>query len=222
MRHDWARWTLGKMQNPVRGFLHGGAAVLAVAATVFLIIRAPSATSRIAVAVFGLAMVGLYTASSLYHSVPWSTIWKKRMQRLDHSMIFVLIAGTYTPMAVIALDGVWRLTTLAVAWGIVVVGIGHHLWFPRDNQAVSIALSVTLGWLGIFIIVPVAQRAGLGPVLFAVAGGIVYTVGMVFMVTGRPRLWPKVFSSHELFHVFVIAGSALHFTMHWRYIVPLA
>lgn len=221
MSHEW-RWTLGKMQNPVRGMLHGTAALFAIVATVFLVIRAPSAPSRIAVAIFGLAMVGLYTTSSLYHSVPWSAVWKHRMQRLDHSMIFVLIAGTYTPMAIIALDGTWRWASMAVAWGLVAIGIIQHVVFPRESQALSIALSMTLGWLGIFIIIPVAQAAGLGPVLFAMAGGIVYTVGMLFMVTGRPQMWPRVFSSHELFHVFVIAGSALHFVMHWRYIIPLA
>lgn len=221
MSHDW-RWTLGKMQNPIRGILHGSAAVLAVFATVFLVVKAPSTPSRIAVAVFGLAMVGLYTTSSLYHSVPWNAVWKHRMQRLDHSMIFVLIAGTYTPMAIIALDGAWRWASMSIAWGLVAIGIFQHIVFPRENQAMSIALSMTLGWLGIFIIVPVADRAGLGPVLFAMAGGVVYTVGMLFMVTGRPRMWPRVFSSHELFHVFVIAGSALHFMMHWRYIIPLA
>lgn len=99
------RWTLGKMQNPVRGFLHGAAAVAAVAGTVFLVVRAPSWGLRIGVIVFGVALVSLYTTSSLYHAVPWRETWKKRMQRLDHSMVLVLIAGTYTPVVIATFDG---------------------------------------------------------------------------------------------------------------------
>ena len=101
------RITLGKMQNPVRGFLHGAAAVAALAGSVGLVMRIPTLGGRIAASIFGLSMVALYTTSSLYHSIPWRDRWKKRMQRLDHSMIFVLIAGTYTPIAWIALGG-WR------------------------------------------------------------------------------------------------------------------
>ncbi|MEN8238020.1 MAG: hemolysin III family protein, partial [Actinomycetota bacterium] len=93
------RWTLGKMQNPVRGFLHGTSAIVAVFGTVFLALSSPDWGIRTGAIVFGLAMVALYGTSSLYHAVPWRVEWKQRMQRLDHSMILVLIAGTYTPVA---------------------------------------------------------------------------------------------------------------------------
>ena len=216
------RLTLGKMQNPVRGFLHGTAATASLVGTGFLVGRAPAWPSRIALLVFGLGLAALYTTSSVYHSVPWREPWRRRMQRLDHSMIFVLIAATYTPIAVIVLDGMWRWGTLTIVWGLTVVGIGQHILYPRPEQNFSIALATSMGWVAGVAAVPLARRAGLGAVALAALGGILYTMGMVFLVTNRPRLWPRVFSYHELFHVLVVAASVVHFTMTWRYVVPLA
>jgi hemolysin III len=210
------------MQNPVRGFLHGSAAVLAVAGACALVVRGASLPGRIALAVYGLGLVALYTTSSLYHSIPWRETWRKRMQRLDHAMIFVLIAGTFTPIGAIVLDGWVRIASLGVAWLIALSGVGHHMFISNQRFHLSIGLMVTLGWLSVPLMVPLANRAGLALVIFIAAGGILYTVGMVFVVTQRPRLWPRVFSSHELFHVLVIAASALHFVAIWRYVVPIA
>ncbi|MGD2051895.1 MAG: hemolysin III family protein [Acidimicrobiia bacterium] len=217
------RASLGKMQNPVRGFLHGTAAVAAVVGTAILMLRAPTWPARISVLVFGLGMLALYTASSLYHSIPWREVWKQRMRRVDHSMIFVLIASSYTPIAIIVLDGAWRFGTLIVVWSVATVGIVHKIAMrTADRNAFSIALMVTLGWLAVPIMVPLAQRAGVLAVLLMALGGVLYTVGMVFLVTGWPRLWPRVFSSHELFHVLVVAASSIHYLVAFRYVVPLA
>lgn len=216
------RITLGKMQNPVRGFLHGTAAVTALAASVALVMRIPTLGGRIAGAVFGISMVALYTTSSLYHSVPWREMWKRRMQRLDHSMIFVLIAGTYTPIAWIALDGWMRAATLLVVWTIALVGIAQQSFFPRLENTFGIALMTTMGWLAVFIMIPFFRRAGAGAALLMALGGVLYTVGMVFLVTNKPRLWPRIFSYHELFHVMVVAATSLHFVATWRYVAPLA
>ena len=217
-----ARATLGRMQNPVRGFLHGAAAIAALIGSTALVLRIPSVGGRIAAAVFGLAMVGLYTTSSLYHSIPWRDIWKWRMRRLDHSMIFVLIAGTYTPMAGIVLEGRMRTFTLVIVWTIAAVGVAQQAFFPREHTAFPIALMTTLGWLAVFIVVPLANRAGLAAVALLAGGGLLYTVGMVFLVTNRPRLWPRVFSYHELFHVLVVTATTMHFLATWHYVAPLA
>ncbi len=216
------RITLGKMQNPVRGFLHGAAAVAALAGSVALVMRIPTLGGRIAAAIFGLSMVALYTTSSLYHSIPWRDRWKKRMQRLDHSMIFVLIAGTYTPIAWIALGGWLRAATLLVVWTIALVGIAQQSFFPRLENTFAIALMTTMGWLAVFIMIPFFRRAGAGAAVLMALGGILYTVGMVFLVTNKPRLWPRIFSYHELFHVMVVAATSLHFAATWRYVAPLA
>jgi hemolysin III len=214
------RWTLGKMQNPVRGFLHGAAAVAAVAGTVFLVLRAPNWGLRVGVIVFGVALVSLYTTSSLYHAVPWRNAWKKRMQRLDHSMILVLIAGTYTPVVIASFNGALLWLVLSVVWGTVLVGAAQHLLFPTDKQTFGIALSAAMGWMGLAIGWRFVSELGWAASGLAVLGGAIYTVGMVFLITNRPRLWPRVFSYHEVFHVMVVTASVVHFVMVWRYVLP--
>ena len=216
------RWTLGRMQNPVRGFLHGSAAAAGFVGTIFLLFQAPNWPVRAAVLVFGLAMMALYTTSSLYHSIPWRDRWKKRMQRMDHSMIYVLIAGTYTPVAAIVLDPPWNWIVLAMVWGITIGGVIQKGLFPKVPGWISVMMSTILGWLGIFFFWPMIQRLGWLPVGIVLAGGLLYTVGMVFLVTNRPRLWPREFSYHEVFHIMVVSATSLHYLVIWRYVVPLA
>ena len=210
------------MQNPVRGFLHGTAAGVSLAATIFLLGRGGDAIShRMALAVFGICMVALYTVSTLYHTIPWRGVWKQRMQRVDHSMIFAFIAATYTPFAVIVFDGWLTWATLAMVWGIAVVGIVQLMVFPQAVKGLSVGLNTTLGWLALLLLWPMLQRLPWTAIAFMFLGGFLYTIGMVFMVTRWPRLWPRVFSAHELFHVCVIAGSAAHFFVTFRYVAPL-
>jgi hemolysin III len=214
------RWTLGKMQNPVRGFLHGGAAIAALFGTLFLAWVAPSWGIRIGAIVFGLAMVALYTTSSLYHAIPWREVAKKRMQRLDHSMILVLIAGTYTPVAIAMLDGWFRWLVLAIAWGLVAIGATQHTFFPRDKQTFSMILAISMGWLGAANAWKFVHELGWAGSGLAVAGGLVYSIGMLLLIFNRPRLWPRVFSYHEVFHIMVVTASVIHFVMVWRYVLP--
>ncbi|MGI9665743.1 MAG: PAQR family membrane homeostasis protein TrhA, partial [Acidimicrobiia bacterium] len=190
------RWTLGRMQNPVRGFLHGGAAIAAVIGTAFLVWQAPNWGLRVGVVVFGIAMVALYTTSSLYHGIPWGLDWKKRMQRLDHSMILVLIAGTYTPVAIVALDGWLQWVVLGIAWGAVAIGAIQHTFFPQQEQHFSMALGAGMGWLGLIIGWKFVAELGWTAAILGLIGGAVYTVGMVLLITNRPKLWPRVFSYH--------------------------
>jgi hemolysin III len=218
--HDTiARLTLGRMQNPVRGFLHGTAAMVSVAGAIWLWCRTSGDLPRqLVLLVFGLSLVALYTVSSLYHSVPWRAVWKARMQRLDHAMIHVLIAGTYTPIAALVLDGWWRAAALATVWGIAVIGISQKIFLPNLNHGISIAMQTTQGWLALPLLVPLAHRLPWPALLLAILGGLLYTIGMVFLVTGRPRLWPRVFSYHEVFHVLVVGGSAAHYAMTITYV----
>lgn len=218
---DPTRWTLGKMQNPVRGLLHGTTAVASVFGTIFLVIVAPNWGRRIGVVIFGLALVALYTTSSLYHSVAWRDRWKKRMQRLDHSMIIVLIAGTYTPIIIATLDGPLRWTALTIAWGTVLIGALQHLLFPTEKQGFSMALGTGMGWLGLALAWKFVTELGWTASGLAALGGVIYTLGMVLLVTNRPRLWPRVFSYHEVFHVMVVMASVVHFVVVWRYVLPL-
>jgi hemolysin III len=221
MSRDDQRVTLGKMQNPVRGFLHGAAAASSIAGAIFLWSRGAGDLRRqLPLLIFAASLVALYTTSSLYHSVPWRRCWKARMQRVDHSMIYVLVAGTFTPLAAIVLDGWLRVAALAAVWGIATIGILQKVFVPRVPHGYSIALQTTQGWLGVFFLWPLAQRLPWVALQLAVVGGLSYTVGMVCLVTERPRLWPRVFSYHEVFHVFVVAGSAAHYAMTLWYVAP--
>jgi hemolysin III len=209
------------MQNPVRGCLHGAAAVASVVGAGFLWASSEAWSARLALLTFGGSLVALYTTSSLYHSVPWPGPWRRRLKRLDHSMIYVLIAGTYTPVAVIALDGGLRGAALAAAWGITALGVVQKACWPGLADGFSIALQTVQGWLALPLLF-LADRLPVPALALGLLGGAFYTVGMVLLVTERPRLWPRVFSYHELFHVLVVAGSAAHYAMTLRYVAPLA
>jgi hemolysin III len=219
LNENFKRWTLGKMQNPVRGMLHGTAAVVSLVGTILLIARANNLRAVVAAVIFGAGLLALYTTSSLYHSIPWRDAWKRRMQRLDHSMIFVLIAATYTPIILIILEGAWRWIALTLVWAIALVGIINRMVGSMERHVFSFSLMLILGWLSLPIMFPLAGRAGTAAVVLMAIGGGLYTVGMVFKVTKWPRLWPRVFSAHELFHVFVVAASVLHWTATYRYVM---
>ena len=206
------RVRLGKMTHPVRGFLHGTAAIVSLVGAILITALATGGFGeRMSLLVFGLSLVGLYTVSAVYHSIPWRDAWKDRMQRLDHTMIHVLVAGTFTPVALIGLDGWLTWVTLAVQWGIVAAGALQKFARKNPSRKLSIALSTTQGWLALMLLWPLSWKFPWTALMLLAMGGVFYTAGMVVMVTGRPKLWPRIFSSHEVFHVFVVAGSSVHF-----------
>lgn len=215
------RVTLGRMQNPVRGFLHGGAAVAALAGTIYLVARTWGNTAALVGSlVFGFALLIMYTVSSLYHSIPWGVDWKRRLQRVDHSMIYLVVAGTWTPLAIAGLDGANVWICLGLVWGIALVGIVLKLTLKSVSTGLSVALQLTMGWTVIFWIPQIWSSLGPGAIGFIAIGGIFYTVGTVIFMTKRPRLFPRSFSYHELFHVFVVLASIFHFAAIVRYAVP--
>ncbi len=216
------RITLGKMQNPVRGFLHGGAALFSVAGLVTLAVKTAWHTPRMwSMIVFGVSLIALYTTSSLYHSIPWRETWNSRMQRLDHSMILVLVAGSWTPLAVNALEGTWRIVTLSIVWGLALVGIGQKVFFPKIRVWFSITLAAVMGWFAIVPLPQLGRNLAIGAIVLMFVSGAFYTIGMIAFATKRPRLFPRVFSYHEVFHVLVVAGSVTHFVLLMLYVVPL-
>lgn len=215
------RLTLGKMQNPIRGFLHGGAAVATLVALVFLVIRAwGSAAAIVGALVFGVALLVMYTVSSLYHSIPWGNDWKLRLQRIDHSMIYLVVAGTFTPIAIATLDGVTLAVSLSLLWGIALTGVFLKSLLPGVKTWLSVTLQLAMGWISIAWIPRIVVELGLGAVILILLGGLCYTVGAVIFLTKWPRLMPKSFSYHELFHVLVVTASILHFMAIWVYAIP--
>lgn len=215
------RIQLGRMVNPVRGLLHGSAAVVSVAGMALLMTRSsPDPVRVFSMAIFGVSMVALYTASALYHSVPWRARWKERMQRVDHSMIFLLVAGTYTPIAVNVLSGGWRTVTLSVVWGAAAIGIAQKIVLPRVHPWFSIGLQTAMGWFAIIPFLELVEALSNGAIALMVAGGLSYTIGLILLATERPQLFPRIFSHHEVFHILVVLGSLFHFLMILWYVVP--
>lgn len=201
------------MQNPIRGLLHGSAALVAIVGLAVLIARAADNGAPIlaGVALFGVALVVMFTVSALYHSVPWSERGRLRMQRLDHSLIFVVVAATFTPFALAALDGWTLAAALTLVWGIALVGIILKFVLKSPKTGLSITLQMAMGWSALVWTPWFTAQLGWGAVVLILAGGACYVVGTIIFATRRPRLFPRIFSHHEVFHVLVIAGSGLHF-----------
>lgn len=198
------------MENPLRGVLHGSAAVVSLIGLVTLLTLSPPERLP-ATALFGIALVAMFTISALYHSVPWSHTWKTRMQRLDHSVIFVVVASTFTPLAIAALEGPVLWIGLALVWGIAIVGIVLKFSLDQPRTGLSLGLQMAMGWSALLWLPWFWSQLGWGAVALIGLGGACYTVGAVFFALKRPRLLPHIFGYHELFHVLVIAGAAFHF-----------
>lgn len=224
MPHLPDRWSLGRMQNPIRGLLHGTAALASVAGVAWLLIDSPDGGigRKLSLAVFGMSLVAMFTISTIYHTVPWGLAWKQRMQRFDHSSIFLVVAGSYTPVAVIVLDGWMTWATLLVVWGGAAVGISQIFFFPRETMALSIVLNTTIGAIGVLFTKVLFDRLPITAMGVLAAGGLMYLVGMILLVTNRPRLWPRVFSYHEAMHVLVVAAAATFWFGTWRWVAPFA
>jgi len=215
------RLTLGRMQNPIRGFLHGGAALAAVFGLFVLLDRAWGNTAAaIGSLVFGVAMLAMYTVSTLYHSIPWSAGWKVRLQRLDHSMIFLLVAGTFTPIAIAAIHGAVLVLALTLVWITALTGILLKVFLPNVKTSLSVTLQMVMGWSALVLMPWVLSRLGAGAAVLIVLGGLCYTSGMVIFTAKRPQLFPRTFSYHELFHVLVIGGTTFHFLAVLWYAIP--
>ena len=195
----------------LRGVSHAAAFAIAVLAAPVLIVLAPTATARAAAAVYGAGLCALFGGSAIYHRWRWNPRWRPLLRRVDHSTIFVFIAASYTPIALLVLDGPLRIVILALAWVGAAAGVAFSLvWIdaPRPLQA---AVYIGLGWMAVVAAPQLAQRLPTAPLVLIAAGGVLYTAGAIVYARQRPNPWPRVFGFHEIFHAFVIAAAASHF-----------
>lgn len=217
------RVTLGRMQNPVRGFLHGFAAIAALVGVIALVTRSWGHPWAITGSlIFGLSLIVMFTISSLYHSIPWGTEWKARLQRIDHSMIYLLVAGTFTPIAIAALDGVALGIALGLVWTIALTGVTLKAVMPNVATWLSVTLQLAMGWTAVVWFPQIYTNLGPGALILIGLGGLCYTVGAVIFLTKRPKLFPRAFSYHEVFHVLVVTASVMHFLAVFAYAIPVA
>jgi hemolysin III len=204
----------------LRGVSHQWAFLVSLAAGAALVVLAPSERAAAVGAVYAIALAGMFGASALYHRVPWPPRLLPWFRRLDHSMIFVLIAGTCTPVAVLSLEGVLPVVVLAVLWGGALAGVLMNLVWPGAPRVLDATVYMVLGWVGLLLLPETVRAAGFAPALLFVVGGALYTAGAVVYVRKRPDPSPTVFGFHEVFHLFVIAAALAHFIAIAGFVVP--
>ena len=205
----------------LRGVLHQWALVSFLPLGLGLVIMATSERARIAVAVYALSLVALFGTSTLYHRIRWRSLTVRRwMRRLDHSMIFVLIAGTYTPFALVALHGSLAVAILVAVWGGAAAGVGFNLVWTDSPAWLHAMLYVALGWVAVAAIPHLAAAIGVFALTLVALGGVLYTLGAIVYSAKRPDPRPSVFGYHEVFHSLVIAGALLQYAVIAFWIAP--
>jgi hemolysin III len=210
MSYSDRRHQLQEAVKPLlRGYSHALTTPLALVATVILAVMAAGDVGRqVTVVIYGATMVLLFGGSALYHVGNWSQRTRELLRRVDHSNIFLLIAGTYTPIGFVLLDGWERTGVLGAVWGLSLVGVGIAVSGTKVPRALMTGLYLLVGWVALLAVPAILAKVGIGGALLLVAGGVLYTLGAICYALKWPTLWQRVFSYHEVFHLLVIAASA--------------
>lgn len=200
----------------VNAITHGLGTLLAISALILLVIFATingNSYHIVGCSIFGASLILLYSMSTLYHAVRIPRL-KKIFRALDHSSIFLLIAGTYTPFTLVNLHGSWGWTIFGVVWGMAIVGIILETVTKQKFKKISLALYISMGWLIIVAIKPLLSTVDTGGIILLVSGGLCYSLGVIFYI------WKSLVFHHAIWHLFVLAGSILHFFAVFFYVIP--
>ena len=200
-----------RIREPVNGASHLIGLLLAGAGTILLLRMAQGPGELVAFGVYGATLILLYGASTLYHTLPLPERPLRALRTLDHIAIYFLIAGTYTPVALITLNGRLGWTLLAAVWLIALAGIPFKLFFLDAPVWLSTGTYLAMGYLALVAVVPLAHAVSFPGLAWLVAGGIAYTIGAVIYARQRPDPFPGRFGHHEIWHLLVLAGSGCHF-----------
>jgi hemolysin III len=195
----------------LRGWLHAITSPLALASGIVLIALAPTAPGRVAAAAYAVTSVVLFTTSALYHRGHWSVAAERRLKRLDHANIFLLIAGSYTPFAVLALHGDARVGVLAAIWGTALLGVAFRIFWVNAPRWLYVPLYIGLGWAAAFFVPQLIHGAGVAAFVLIAVGGFIYTAGGLVYGLKRPNPSPRWFGFHEIFHACTVAAFACQY-----------
>jgi hemolysin III len=190
--------------------------VLAVPAGAALLVRAASHGHTVSTAIYVAGLVALYGIGWIYHLLRWTPGARARLRRLDHAVIYVFIAATYTPIAAVGLHNTVGWILLAAAWAGAILGAVAKLVRFEGSRVIGGTMYIVVGWLPIFGIPAFVTRLGVADTVLMFGGGIVYTAGAAVLAARRPDPWPEVFGYHELWHTMVVAASAMHYVLIWR------
>ncbi|WP_019809924.1 PAQR family membrane homeostasis protein TrhA [Saccharomonospora halophila] len=202
----------------LRGHLHFWSFFGAAAAGAVLIVLAAatvSGTAALATSVYGVTVLGVFGVSALYHRRLWSPRAYAWMKRADHSMIFLFIAGTYTPFTLLAMSQPTGYVVLGVVWGGAAAGVALKMLWPGAPRWVGVPIYIALGWVAVFVLPELATAGGIAAVVLLLVGGLLYTLGAVFYALKWPNFWPDTFGYHEVFHACTIAAALTHYIAIW-------
>jgi len=210
-----------KIKDPFSGFSHLLGLILSIIGTIILVLFSSNLTQVIAFLIFGISMILLYASSSIYHLFGHSPEEVDLFRKIDHAMIYILIAGTYTPLCLIALDGLWGAVSMIVIWTLAILGIGtvfFKAFWTKVPRWFATFLYVLMGWLSMAIIYPLYLSIGLPPIIYLLVGGLFYSIGAVIYAIKKPNII-KGFGFHEIFHIFVLLGTITHFLGIYNYLI---
>jgi hemolysin III len=195
----------------LRGVFHAWAFWIALAGAVTLLALAPDGLATLAAAVYGAGLCALFAGSGLYHRWRWDPRWRPLLRRVDHSTIFVFIAASYTPVALLVLHGTLRWIVLVGVWAGAAAGVVFSVaWIGAPRRLVS-ATYLALGWFSVVALPQLVRDLAVPALVLIAVGGALYTLGAVVYARRRPDPWPQTFGFHEIFHVFVVAAAVAHF-----------
>ncbi len=203
-----------------RGVLHQWAFVVALPLGAALSLYPSTAAARAGAIAFGASVAAMFGASALYHRVVWRPSTRRLVRRLDHAMIFVLIAGTYTPFGLLVLKDEWRIAILAVVWSGAAAAIAIQLLWIDAPKRIAAGIGIGLGWVGAIVFPQILDGIGVAGAMLLLAGGIAYTIGAVVYARRRPDPVPGVFGYHEIFHALVIVAVACQYVTVAFFVLP--
>jgi hemolysin III len=204
----------------LRGVSHAWAFWCALVAGSVLALYAPSAEARAAAVVYGAGMCALFAASGLYHRWRWDPRWRPLLRRIDHSAIYVFIAASYTPVALLVLSGTLQTVVLASVWAGAAGGVALSVAWITAPRVLVAASYLALGWVSIVAMPELAGRLGVAPFALFAAGGLLYSVGAGVYALRRPNPWPRTFGFHEVFHALVILAAVTHYVAIAGWVIP--
>ncbi len=196
-----------------RGRIHLVAFLVSIPAGLALVLLSRGVSAHVGASIFAVSLVGLFGVSAIYHTGNWAPHVRARLQRMDHAMIFVLIAGSYTPITLLALQPAWGISLLAIVWTVAVIGVTLALARFRALHRAGGYLYIGMGWIVVIALPAVVTSLDSTELALLFAGGVLYTLGAIGLRLQRPNPRPLVFGYHEVWHAMTVAAAACHFTL---------